>query len=282
MQSFASLLMIAISFITLSFSAAWARGNFDGPAELPRIAVASSMADTPAPGSIIAVRSGGNLQAALDNAFCGDTIELQAGAIFSGRFLLRAKNCDSGHWIVIRTSAANSLLPSEGQRVTPCYAGVASLPGRPQYACVNRQNVMARIENNTTTDGPFMLRTGANHYRLIGLEITTRHAVTTSTDYALVEIGADPKTGKVEEWASPGGPESHPYGIASTSDGIVWYSESGVKPNTLVAFDPETKSFKSWPIPSGGGVVRNMVATPDDRLYLACSGVNKVAIAQVK
>ncbi len=172
MQSFASLLLIAISFMTLSFSAAWARSNFDGPAELPRITVASSMVDTPAPGSIIAVRSGGNLQAALDNAFCGDTIEIQAGATFTGRFLLRAKQCDSGHWIVIRTSAANSLLPSEGERVTPCYAGVASLPGRPQYACVNRQNVMARIENNTTTDGPFILRTGANHYRLIGLEIT--------------------------------------------------------------------------------------------------------------
>ena len=171
MQSFALLLMIAISFMGLSFSAAWAKG-FDGPAELPRITVASSMADTPSPGSIIAVSSGGNLQAALDNAFCGDTIELQAGATFTGRFLLRAKKCDNGHWIVIRTSAANSLLPSEGKRVTPCYAGVASLPGRPQYACLNGQNVMARIENNTATDGPFILRTGANHYRLIGLEIT--------------------------------------------------------------------------------------------------------------
>jgi hypothetical protein len=31
---------------------------------------------------------------------------------------------------------------------------------------------MARVENNTTTDGPFILRKGANHYRLIGLEIT--------------------------------------------------------------------------------------------------------------
>ena len=171
MQSFASLLIIAISFMALSFSAAWAKG-FDGPAELPRVTVASSMADTPTPGSIIAVRSGGNLQAALDNAFCGDTIELQAGATFTGNFFLRDKNCDSGHWIVIRTSAANSLLPSEGKRVTPCYAGVASLPGRPPYACVNRQNVMARIENNTTADGPFILRNGASHYRLIGLEIT--------------------------------------------------------------------------------------------------------------
>jgi virginiamycin B lyase len=103
------------------------------------------------------------------------------------------------------------------------------------------------------------------------------------SDFARGFIGRfDPKTEKVEEWPSPGGPNSRPYGIASTRDGVVWYSESGVTPNTLVAFDPKTKSFQSWPIPSGGGVVRNMVATPDDKLYLACSGVNKVAIAEVK
>ena len=34
MQSFASLLIVAVSFMALSFSAAWAKGNFDGPAEL--------------------------------------------------------------------------------------------------------------------------------------------------------------------------------------------------------------------------------------------------------
>jgi len=55
-----------------------------------------------------------------------------------------------------------------------------------------------------------------------------------------------------------------------------------VKLNTLVAFDPKAKSFQSWLIPSGGGVVRNMVATSEDKLYLACSGVNKVAIVEVK
>jgi virginiamycin B lyase len=66
-------------------------------------------------------------------------------------------------------------------------------------------------------------------------------------------------------------PNSRPYGIASTRDGVVWYGESGVTPNTLVAFDPKTKSFQSWPIPSGGGVVRNMVATLDYKLYVACS-----------
>lgn len=104
------------------------------------------------------------------------------------------------------------------------------------------------------------------------------------TDYARGYLGHfDPATGKLlKEWASPGGVGSEPYGIAVTSDGVVWYSESGVKPNTLVRFDPKSETFSAEQIPSGGGVVRNMVATPDGRLYLACSGVNKVAVANVK
>jgi virginiamycin B lyase len=63
---------------------------------------------------------------------------------------------------------------------------------------------------------------------------------------------------------------------------MIWYSESGVEPNTLVVFDPKAGTFEKWPIPSGGGVVRHMVPTPDGRLYLANSGVNKVAIAEIK
>jgi len=61
---------------------------------------------------------------------------------------------------------------------------------------------------------------------------------------------------------------------------MVWYSESGVSPNTLIRFDPRTQTFARTAIPSGGGVVRNMVATPDGKLYLACSGVNKVGIVE--
>jgi virginiamycin B lyase len=104
------------------------------------------------------------------------------------------------------------------------------------------------------------------------------------TDFARGYLGHfDPTSGKLlKEWASPGGTGSEPYGIAVTSDGVVWYSESGVKPNTLVRFDPKSESFSTEPIPSGGGVVRNMVATPDGRLYLACSGVNKVAVVDAR
>jgi virginiamycin B lyase len=102
------------------------------------------------------------------------------------------------------------------------------------------------------------------------------------TDYARGYLGQlDPATDKVKEWKSPGGPGSKPYGIVATADGVIWFSESGVTPNTIVRFDPTTTAFASWPIPSSGGVVRNMVATPEGNLYIACSGVNKVGIVHV-
>ena len=149
-----------------------AGGNFDGPAELPRVTVPSAMSDTPAPGSVITVNAGGDLQSALNNAHCGDTIHLQAGATFTGRFTVPAKNCDNNHWIIIRTSSPDSALPAEGQRATPCYAGVASLKGRPQYSCSNPKNVMARVQTQTQGDGPFEFASGADFYRFTGLEIT--------------------------------------------------------------------------------------------------------------
>jgi hypothetical protein len=155
------------------FSVNVVAGNgYDGPAELPIATVASAMADTPAPGNVINVSAGGDLQSALNSAQCGDTIALQAGATFTGAFEFPALNCDSGHWIIVRTSSPDTALPPEGQRITPCYAGVASLVGRPQYPCSNPQNVLAKLVLDYISDGPVILRPGANHYRLLGLEIT--------------------------------------------------------------------------------------------------------------
>jgi virginiamycin B lyase len=84
----------------------------------------------------------------------------------------------------------------------------------------------------------------------------------------------------VTEWPSPGGPRSQPYGITAIGDAI-WYSESNTSPNSLVRFDTRTRQFQTWSIPSGGGVVRNMVTTPDGNLWLACSGVNKIAFVEI-
>ena len=150
-----------------------ASGNFDGPAELPRVYLKTTMADTPAPGPTMTVPAGGDLQTALDNANCGETIALQAGATFMAhQYTFPAKSCDDQHWIIVRTSTPDASLPPEGTRMTPCYEGVASLPGRPAFACSSPQKLLATINYPGTGDGPIIFANGANHYRLLGLEIT--------------------------------------------------------------------------------------------------------------
>ncbi len=159
------------SSISLTINASTS-GNFDGPAELPRVYVQTDLVNTPAPGSVISVPRGGDLQRALNNVQCGQTVSLQAGATFTGRFTLPANNCDDNHWIIVRTSTPDSNLPAEGTRMTPCYAGVASLPGRPSFNCTSPSNALAKIEFPGTGSGPIVWLNGASHYRFIGLEIT--------------------------------------------------------------------------------------------------------------
>ncbi len=162
-------------------------GNFDGPAELPREYVSSSLKDTPATGKTWMVRSGDSIEKVVANASCGDTIQLEAGATFSGMIVLPEKKCDDSHWIIIRTSAPDSSLPAEGSRMTPCYAGVSSLPGRPPFKCASSANVLAKLEfNGKGGSGPVQFASGANHYRLIGLELT--RAQSPATVYNLVQF----------------------------------------------------------------------------------------------
>lgn len=139
----------------------------DGPAELPRLHVATSLASTPAPGKKIKITDSSQLQPALNRAGCGDTIELEAGVTFEGNFKLPSRSCDDAHWIILRTSAPDSSLPPEGTRLTPCYAGILSLHEMP-LPCIAAQNVMAKIVGQP----PILASDGANHYRFLGLELT--------------------------------------------------------------------------------------------------------------
>lgn len=90
----------------------------------------------------------------------------------------------------------------------------------------------------------------------------------------------DPQTGNIREWESPSGPRSHPYAIA-VFDGAVWYNESGVRPDMLVRFDPESEAFQSWPIASGpvhAGILRHMRTSLDGKaLLIHQSGTNHIA-----
>lgn len=106
-------------------------------------------------GKTIAVPAGGDFQAALDAARPGDVITLKAGATYSGPFTLPDK---SGRgWIVIRSDAPESSLPSAGSRVDPSHAGVM-----PKLVSAN--------------DPVIATAPGAHHYRFIGIEFRPARA----------------------------------------------------------------------------------------------------------
>src|SRR5215469_2640004 len=120
-------LLLMTGFMLAGGSAADEQGKtgadarFDGPAELPRIYIKSSLPDTPAPHRLRLVKSVDNLQQALNNAQCGDTLKLEAGATFRGLLVFPNKECDDSHWIILRTAARDDALPPEGERITHSY-----------------------------------------------------------------------------------------------------------------------------------------------------------------
>jgi virginiamycin B lyase len=158
------------------------------------------------------------------------------------------------------------------------YGMVVNSKGVPFFAEFGA-NKVASIDPATMVIREWTLPNAGARPRRIAVD---SHDIIWYSDYARGFLGRlDPASSRVREWASPGGPRSQPYGIG-VIDGKVWYSESGVHPNTIVMFDPATETFQSWAIPSGGGVVRNVSATRDGNLALALSGVNKIGLVEIK
>ncbi|MGH9256165.1 MAG: virginiamycin B lyase family protein [Vicinamibacterales bacterium] len=173
----------------------------------------------------------------------------------------------TGETTVIASNTPNSLP----------YGIVIDSRGRPFFDLFGT-NKVAMIDPETLEITEHALPAGARPRRIA----VTRDDVIWYTDYARGFLGRlDPRTGNVTEFASPAGRTSRPYGMTSTSDGAIWYSESGVEPNTVVRFNPSDGSMQSWPIPSGGGIVRHMVTAPNDDVWLACSGVDRLARVRV-
>jgi virginiamycin B lyase len=155
---------------------------------------------------------------------------------------------------------------------------VISSRGVPWF-CEFGANKLASIDPETMTIHEHVLPNAASRPRRIAI---TPDDVIWYSDYARGYLGRfDTKTGDAREYASHGGPNSMPYGIVYLKR-AVWYSESGMRPNTLVRFDPATETFQTWAIPSGGGVVRNMAVTLDGNIAMAESGVNRVALVTVQ
>ncbi len=101
-------------------------------------------------GSVISVPAGGDLQAALDRAHAGDTIELEPGASYTGHFVLPLK--DGASFTTVRTAGTAQV--AEHGRIAP---------GDARH--------LARL---VTPDVEPALQTaaGAHHWRLTSLEVT--------------------------------------------------------------------------------------------------------------
>src|SRR5580700_9750613 len=94
-----------------------------------------------------------DLTNALNSANPGDTIVLDAGAVYQGNFTFPAKSNSNNKWIYVVGSALSSL-PKPGTRVNP-FTDAVKMP-----------KIVTHNAGQALTLSP-----GANHYRLVGLEV---------------------------------------------------------------------------------------------------------------
>ena len=148
-------------------------GDKDGIAELPKTCYYTGLDGTPSPGKSIRVGAGSDLAAAIENAKCGDTLLLPAGASFDVK-VLPSKQCDDQHYITVRTETPDAKLPPEGSRISPAWAGVASLPGRPPFA--QPSGGPAKLLATIVVRRPEGVVVG-DHLRFIGIEWTAQDRI---------------------------------------------------------------------------------------------------------
>jgi hypothetical protein len=159
--------MIPVAAILLLITVCVTLEGAPTPPAPPRVLLQTSVASTPVTGKTSRVAAGGDFQAALAGADPGDEIVLEAGATYTGNFILPAKG-RSDKWITIRSSNMDGL-PKEGVRVAPRHA--AAMP--------------KIVDPNG--NGAISTALSAGYYRLIGLEVTVSPSVENA--WALVKLG---------------------------------------------------------------------------------------------
>jgi len=107
----------------------------------------------PVGGTTWAAHTSAQLSSALNTSAPGDIIVLDAGVTYAGNWILPAKTNPNNKWIYIISSQLAQL--PEGQRVSP-----ANAVNMPKIVTPNAGQVLR-------------FNSGANHWRLAGLEITT-------------------------------------------------------------------------------------------------------------
>ena len=147
------------------------------------------------------------------------------------------------------------------------------------WVAFNGTNKIGAVNPDTLAIRYYEVPDATSRIRRLGL---TRDGMVWYGNYTRGSIGRlDPKTGEVKEWQSPSGPGSQPYALAVAND-VIWYNESGMRPDALVRFDPKTEKFQSWVIPSGIGIVRNMWVTRAGNLLIHQSSSNRVGLVEIQ
>lgn len=106
-------------------------------------------------GSTLRLDRNGDLQAAIDQAQPGDTIVLEAGAVYTAPITLPVKS--GNDFITIQTSRVSEL--PEGVRVSP-----------------SQSALFAKLQSSTNSEPIIKTKPGAHHYRFIGIEFSTANA----------------------------------------------------------------------------------------------------------
>ncbi len=122
-------------------------------------------------------------------------------------------------------------------------------------------------------------REGARPRRL---EVTSDGAIW-YVDFAEDYLGRyDPGTGNIEEWATPGGAGSRPYGMAVDDTDRLWFVETGSDPNRFVGFDAKSREYLDiTEIESGGGSVRHMYFHAPSRTVWFGTDANTIGRARL-
>jgi hypothetical protein len=127
--------------------------RWTAPAPVSQSSVSASSSPAvqgPATAHTTTLDATGDLQGALNSAMPGDTIQLQAGAVYTGNFVLPAKS--GSDYITIRTATPDARLPGATARIAPAQA--------PLLAMIQSPNGHAALATAP----------GAHHYRLLFLE----------------------------------------------------------------------------------------------------------------
>lgn len=126
-------------------------------------------------GSTIKLDRNGDFQRALNDAKPGDTIVLEAGAVYTGPFTLPVKTGDQ--FITIQTSRVAEL--PESVRVSP-----------------SQSALFAKLQSSENGSPIVKTEPSAHHYKFIGIEISTAHEKVKV--YDLIRLGDSDKQNTLE------------------------------------------------------------------------------------